>query len=156
MDINLNNLYVNRQLRDERKAAADEAKAVAEASAAWANYQEKLQWYREQAAFVDGMENEIRSIVIHDYDGDKHPYPGVEIKTFTVITVTDQKAAVKWAGENAPACVKLDEVKFKKVAEALDLPFVSKSTENRVQIASDLSYYLKESSNEEPDKSTRD
>ena len=53
----------------------------------------------------------------------------------------DEKQAKQWAAENAPGIVTLNKSKFNKVVKELELDFVVKDEEYKVQIASDLSEY---------------
>jgi hypothetical protein len=75
--------------------------------------------------------------------GDKNVLPGVQIKEFEVVRITDERAAIKWAAENIPAAVQLKRSDFDKVVKVMgDTPFAVVETEPRAQIATNLKEIL--------------
>jgi len=92
---------------------------------------------------VDRVEELIRSIAYDRFvsDHNKNPVDGIKIKEFSTITILDENEAKRWATENAPSIVTLNKSKFNSAVKALELPFVEKGIEYKVQIASDLSIY---------------
>ncbi len=98
-------------------------------------------------ARVDGMAGGIRDRVETEFrlsaePRDTKPYDGIQLKKFTIVTITDEQAAKEWVAENAPGCIAIKKAPFNKVAKALgSLEFVDITTEYRAQIASDLSMY---------------
>lgn len=97
-----------------------------------------------QSSEIEQLEKEIRELAVAQFDGqNKKPFKGIEIKEFSVVKVLDEKKALIWASQNAPSILKLDQAKFKKAVENLELDFVEKGVEYKGQIASDLSEYLK-------------
>lgn len=113
-----------------------------ENSMLWKDLQLEIDIRKHLETETSELEALIKQEAVAAFDGNKHPLTGIEIKSFSVVTITDQKSALKWIAENAPTCLKIDEGKFKKIADTLELPFVDKKDENRAQIASDLSSYL--------------
>ncbi len=100
-------------------------------------------------ARVDGLAGGIKDRVETEFrlfakPRDTKPYEGIQLKKFTVVTITDEQAAKEWVAENAPSCIAIKKAPFNKVAKALgSLEFVDITTEYRAQIASDLSMYEK-------------
>lgn len=86
------------------------------------------------------IEEKIRNLVKWQYedDGNKRPHQKVEVKIFNVVEITDEREAVAWASKNDPSAITLNVKKFTSDVKNLDLPFLSKREEPRVQIASDL------------------
>lgn len=78
-------------------------------------------------------------------DHNKKPGNGVEIKTFTVLHYNPVEA-LAYCKSSLPAALSLNVKSFEAVAKTGALPetVVKIAEENRVQIASDLSAYLKE------------
>lgn len=119
-------------------------KAILENSHEWIDYQDALNNVRGLEQQESILANEIREVAVQTFDGtNKKPIYGIEIKEFSVIKVLDEKKALIWASQNAPSILKLDQAKFKKAVENLELDFIEKGVEYRGQIASDLSEYLK-------------
>lgn len=115
-----------------------------EKTSEWIVFQKTLDLQKRFSIEMEELEKEIRDIAVQIFDGqNKKPVHGIEIKEFSVIKVLDEKKALIWASQNAPSILKLDQTKFKKAVENLELDFVEKSVEYRGQIASDLSEYLK-------------
>lgn len=83
----------------------------------------------------------VRTVADEVYaaNGEKKPAPGVEIKLFETISY-DQQAAFAWAQQTKLALIpeQLDVKAFEKIAKATPLPFVTKGSEARVSIATDL------------------
>ena len=104
-----------------------------------------LKTLREQIAQINeelaDVEDRARKAAVLAYQdsGERKPLPGSEVKMYATVTITDERAALKWAAENAPATVKLDTTKFNAAVKLLDLPFITKGEEPRGTIASDLS-----------------
>lgn len=99
---------------------------------------------------VDTLEKSIKTIALEeniDEDGackEKHPHDAIEIKTFTVVEIPDEKAVAEWCLTKLPACLKLDKAKAERAAKQGFIPnnLAPVTTEFRAQIASDLSKYL--------------
>lgn len=128
----------------EYKAISDISKIALEGTHEWIVYQNNLNNVRGLEQQESILANEVREISVQIFDGtNKKPVHGIEIKEFSVIKVLDEKKALIWASQNAPSILKLDQAKFKKAVENLELDFVEKGVEYRGQIASDLSEYLK-------------
>lgn len=70
------------------------------------------------------------------------PADGVKIKHFDIVTITDEKVAKVWLANNAPSCLSIKKSDAERILKALELDFVTKSEEFRVEIATDLSGYL--------------
>jgi len=108
-----------------------------------------LQTYKEKQAGIkkdiDEVTNHIKDEVLAEYSGeDTKPYDGVQIKTFTIVEVKDEKKAKIWAAQNAPSLISISKSKFDKAVKELELDFIEIGEEYRVYLASDLSAYLEE------------
>lgn len=72
---------------------------------------------------------------------DKHPTPGVDIKVFTELEY-DKSLALDYCREHLPSALKLDSVKFERVAKVLAeeplLSFVKQHETPRAEIRRDL------------------
>jgi membrane-bound lytic murein transglycosylase MltF len=117
-----------------------EKKEMIEATDLWKEYTEVRASLTEAQVVVSVLEGEIKKIAVEEYDltKNKRPHPSVEIKLFDDITITDEKAALKWAVENDPSALKLDAKKLAKDAGSLELDFLDKKKEPRAQIATKL------------------
>ena len=137
------------ELQNARKSVALLERTVEQAQLALEQAEEykTLQYFKERLTETktrtDEMADEIRTEAIMQFDGEnKKPYDGIQIKEFQTIEVTDEEEAIKWSIDSGQfALVSLVTSKFNKIAKVLDLPFVTKGTEYRAQIASDLSMY---------------
>ena len=92
---------------------------------------------------IIGMEGSIRDAALAAFQatGDKHPFPGVEVKVFTTLTY-DPRDALLWAEEHRVA-LQLDKRTFEGIARGptgKSMEFLHTSEEPRAQIASDLSF----------------
>ena len=108
--------------------------------------QQLKEWKKAVQEQSDSVADRIRNDVIREFnrseDKNKKPYDGIQIKEFQTIEVTDEEEVIKWSIDSGQfALVSLVTSKFNKIAKVLDLPFVTKGTEYRAQIASDLSMY---------------
>ena len=114
-----------------------------EATMAYKEVQEARDNVKIMEDEVGRVEDLIRFIVLEEFPshGNKKPYDGIQVKEFSTITIIDENAAKRWATENAPSIVTLNKSKFNSAVKALELPFVEKGIEYKVQIASDLSIY---------------
>lgn len=76
----------------------------------------------------------------------RHPIDGVEIKKFLLITIkpNQEQTAKIWLAQNAPDLLTINNSKFTKAVENLQLPWIDKSDDYRGQIATDLSKYADE------------
>src|SRR3990167_149528 len=89
------------------------------------------------------LETSIRETAVQAFQatGDKHPFPGVEVKVFTTLTY-DPRDALLWAEEHRVA-LQLDKRTFEGIARGptgKSMEFLHTSEEPRAQIASDLSF----------------
>jgi len=92
---------------------------------------------------VSRVEELIRSVAYEQFVSDQNtnPFDGIKIKKFSIVRILDENEAKRWATENAPSIVSLNKSKFNRAVKELELPFIQKDNEYRVQIASDLSIY---------------
>lgn len=77
--------------------------------------------------------------------GEKQPHPAVQVKTYTVVNITDAAKALEYARQHLTIAVKLDAAEYKRVAKELrvsTLPYAEVVEEQRATIAKDLSGYL--------------
>ncbi len=89
-------------------------------------------------------------------DGDKHPWPGVVVKMYTVVEY-DPKEALAWAKVNAPSFLRLNKSAFEKAAKVNLTGLVAQvKKEPRATIARDLSQYLPEPGEPEPVEDDRE
>lgn len=97
----------------------------------------------EASAEVDKLEAEIKALAIANFDGNKTPANGLVIKVFQVVTM-DEKSAREWAFINYRPALKLDKTAIEKAAKDGTVPaeIATVTSENRAQLASDLSEYL--------------
>ena len=72
----------------------------------------------------------------------KHPWPGIDVKHFDIVKIIDEKKALAWAVQNMPSALKLNVSTLEKGVKALELDFIEKTDEYKVQIASNLGGYL--------------
>lgn len=146
---------VNKRHQERVKATAA-AKKKLEESELYKEYEKAQNAAKSTSNLVDSLKALIREQALREFEetGDKTPVKGVQIKSFSIVSVTDDKTAKKWAAENAPLLLSLDLNKFRKAVENLDLPFVVKGVEHRAEIASDLSMYLPEQKQEVSDASS--
>ena len=111
--------------------------------AAWdiAN-QNMLQELAQAQADLELEETELRdaAVIAFKGTGERKPAPGVEVKVFDVFDYLPGDA-LKWAKEHGLA-LKLDVGVFEAIAKAQVIPFVTKRTEPRAQIARDLEKVL--------------
>lgn len=127
-----------------QKGLVEKLQKKLELTEEWISLQEEKEQLKGLSVVVEQLEEEVRDLAHSLFDGqNKKPFIGIEIKEFSVVKVLDEKRALVWASQNAPSILKLDQTKFKKAVENLELDFVEKGVEYRVQIASDLSEYLK-------------
>jgi hypothetical protein len=82
------------------------------------------------------------AMMVYEENGNKGAAIGVTVKMFKTMTY-DKAAAETWLRANAPALLVVDWKKFESAAVALGAP-VTVGEEPRVQIATDLSAYVKE------------
>lgn len=89
-------------------------------------------------AEIEAMTAEIKTAAVeNDFTTE-----GLTIKNFAIVDY-DPSQAVVWATETKQfSLLKLDTTQFNKVAKALDLDFVTKGSERRAQIATNLSFLL--------------
>lgn len=96
-------------------------------------------------AEVKRLEAEIRQEAVRTYQmfDNPHPYPGVEVKVFTVLTY-EEREALQWAVTHGIALT-LNKRLFEDIAKGptgAEMPFVKISKEARAQLAKDLSKAL--------------
>lgn len=108
----------------------------------------QLDMMRTQAdAEIERLTEEIRMKALEEFNGtnNKHPFGGVQIKFFTVVTIHDEGKAREWCLNNFRPALKLDTKVFEKAAKDGTIPddLVKVEAEPRAQIATDLSEYLK-------------
>jgi len=130
----------------ELKDQSGEQRWQIEQSEIWKIHRETLEMINALNERLNRTMDELKNEVLKNvYDGEnKKPISGVQVKTFKTIEITDEKQAKLWAATNAPSTIKLNEPAFGKAVSALELEFVKKGEENRVQVSSDLSEYLNE------------
>ena len=106
---------------------------------------ETNEFIKNTGSEIDMLEKEIKEESVLIFDGvNRNPFPGIQIKEFHPVSILNMVQAFQWASQNAPFTLKLDEIKFKKAVENLELIFIEKKTEYRGQIDSDLSVLLDE------------
>ena len=104
---------------------------------------------KDAKAEVAQLEQTIKSqaylewLQLPDHAENKHPFPGIDVKRFEIVKVIDEKKALAWAVQNMPSALKLNTSTLEKGVKALELDFIEKGEEFRVQIASNLDEYLK-------------
>jgi len=104
---------------------------------------ETNEFIKNTGSEIDILEKEIKEESVLIFDGvNRNPFPGIQIKEFHPVSILNMVQAFQWASQNAPSTLKLDETKFKKAVENLELTFIEKKTEYRGQIDSDLSALL--------------
>lgn len=91
-------------------------------------------------------ENDARhaAVLAFKETGEKKGVEGAEVKEYTIVEITDKRAALLWAIQNCPDAVTLNESKFARAVERLTLPFIKVDKEPRGTIASDLTNLLEE------------
>jgi len=139
-------LNLLRKQIENQKFQIDKAEEVLEASAMFMTVKSLKEHLTDLNNEADELADEIREDALLEFDlsedKNKKPYDGIQIKEFQTIEVTDEEEAIKWSIDSGQfALVSLVTSKFNKIAKVLDLPFVTKGTEYRAQIASDLSMY---------------
>ena len=103
-----------------------------------------------KSLLVDELERDVKNWGIANFDGqNKKVHAKVNIKTFDVSKVTyDKNKARNWCISNFTPALKLDEKLFENSALDGTIPAeiatVTFATEDRAQIASDLSEYLEQ------------
>lgn len=147
LEIKLGQLARTRLAKIAAQKSLDECKELLEDTDEWKSVEDAKEWLNRMSEQQELEEKEIRILsnlhFSNDETANKKPFKGIEIKEFSIIKVLDEKKALIWASQNAPSILKLDQTKFKKAVENLELDFVEKGVEYRTQIASDLSEYLK-------------
>ena len=108
----------------------------------------QLDQMRTQAdAEIERLSEEIRMKALEEFNGtnNKHPFEGVQIKFFTVVSIPDEAKAREWCLSNFRPALKLDLKVFEKSAKDGTIPadLAKVEAEPRAQIATDLSEYLK-------------
>ena len=93
---------------------------------------------KESIAELEVAESALRGkgIVLYQATGNKHPYPGVEVKVLVGIEYSEADA-LAWAKEHEIA-LRLDKVAFEKLAHATPIPFVTYFERPRCDLARDL------------------
>jgi seryl-tRNA synthetase len=139
-------LNLLRKQIENQKFQVEKAEEVLEASAMFLTIKSLKEHLADLEVEADELADEIREDALLEFDlsedKNKKPYDGIQIKEFQTIEVTDEEEAIKWSIDSGQfALVSLVTSKFNKIAKVLDLPFVTKGTEYRAQIASDLSMY---------------
>jgi hypothetical protein len=129
-------------------ARVQDAEASAKDTPQWEAYENALDVRGIIGADIEKLEAEIKAEAVDKFIGfaiGKKPFEGLEIKTFTVVKVIDEKAAREWAMKNFTPALKLDTKAIEKAGKENLTPdgLVEITTEHRAQIASDLSGYLK-------------
>ena len=100
-------------------------------------------WLRESQEQIARLTTQLRleALEVYEATGNKKPWPGVQIKMYTVVEFNEVEAR-NWCLEHADSFLKLDTTSFKKTAENLVGAPVTITREPRISIASDLSQYL--------------
>lgn len=142
-------LAINRQQAEELRIKRSKLDDEIEQSFLGRELERTQQLLNDVTLATAQLESTIRSqaylewLELPDHLENKHPFPGIEVKHFeTQIKVLDIKKALTWAVENMPSAVKLDVKTLEKGVKALELDFIEKSEEYKVQIASKLDEYL--------------
>lgn len=143
MKDNLELLAYERQKLARLKDELSKKQDYLEATMAYKEVQEARDNVKIMEEEVSRVEELIRSVILEEFPShnNKKPYDGIQIKEFSTITILDENAAKQWATVNAPSIVTLNKSKFNSAVKELELPFVQKGIEYKVQIASDLSMY---------------
>lgn len=125
-----------------RAAAEAIAARVTEANEAFAAaHAALLAEHKVAKAEVEAAEAALRSAALTAHTvTDETKFPGCEVKQYAVLDYAPD-AALAWAKESGLALA-LDKKAFEKIASATDIPCVTKRTEPRVTIKSDLSAFL--------------
>lgn len=98
-------------------------------------------------AEIERVTEEIRMKALEEFNGtkNKHPFDGVQIKFFTIVSITDETRAREWCLMNFRPALKLDAKVFEKAVKDGTIPadLAKVDVEPRAQISTDLSDYLK-------------
>jgi len=125
-----------------------QAKKIIEKAKASDEYQNCTKEKIKAEGLVEELEQVVNDWALANFDGsNKKPHLKVSIKTFdTSAAKYDPKKATEWCLKNFTPAVKLDAKVFEKAVLDGSVPeevaTVVSATENRVQIAADLSDYL--------------
>lgn len=131
-------------LKIAREKAAfyrDETKAIIENAKQSPNYQLADQSAREAADLVANLEAKIKESALADFkvDGNKHPFPKIEIKMRKVFKVVDPARVLAWVKTSLADALVYDEKKVKDYATKIGPVEGTELTEEaQVQIASEL------------------
>lgn len=112
---------------------------VNELRAAWeAAHEPELTAQRMARAAVVEAEEALRAaaIALHGINQDKHPGPGVEIKTYATLDYSFEDA-LAWAKKSDMALT-LDRSAFEQIAKATRISFVRYGEQPKAQLASDM------------------
>lgn len=143
----LKELATRRQDLETTKKELESKKIDLQLTPEWLAVERFTRCVNEDKEAIEALEVEIKlqgtMAFLENPTLGRKPVKGIEVKEFSIIKVLDEKKALIWASQNAPSILKLDQTKFKKAVENLELDFVEKGVEYRTQIASDLSEYLK-------------
>ena len=122
-------LKAKRDLLEDELVVTALAREVADIRAACASRQEA----------IASLEGEIKDATLSEYQraGEKHPWPGVTIKTFSVVKSDDLRAE-RWCRKMAPCLLLLDTKAYAKAFPYLLGAPGCLEEEPRAQIDTDL------------------
>jgi hypothetical protein len=154
MENNLRQLSINRKKVLSLKEMEKTFQKSLEQTPQYVNLQQLKDKIKALQTAIGYQEDEIKEQAVSEFrssrDKNTKPYNGIQIKTFKVVRILDERKAKKWAGEHAPGTLSIKKSEMNKIAKALGtLEFVEIYPEWRAQIASDLSMY-----EDNPDTST--
>lgn len=90
---------------------------------------------------IERLENAVKEYALQQYanDGNKHPHPKVEIKSFKTFKVLDPLAVRAWCLTDLPGALDVNLKKVEKYGKDFGaVPGTEISTEERVQLAKEL------------------
>jgi len=129
-----------------RVAAAKEAVAKQQAYLEMTAQYKAVQQAREEAEVLSRTEDSLYQAVrdlgvtIYEDTGEKHPHPAVEIGLYDHLDY-DPDVAFEHCRLHLLNAIKLNKVKFEKVAKAAEFDFVTISKVPRASVSTDLSEY---------------
>lgn len=140
----LASLAVARQQADVTKS---ECEAILEAARASAEYKTADFCRKLAVTMVENLTAAIKTRAATQYDGNKHPFAGVDIQEKQVAILTDEVQARKYAIEQAPRLISVDWKGLEKIAIKLnqtpaELRFYDVRRVPVATIAGDLAQYL--------------
>lgn len=138
--------YLNEHLDALKAARARHAEAKAEQEKMLADFQasEKWQSLSIERAFanteIENLESNIRLTALELHEASMELPDRVQVKNFTVVTITDELKAKDWCIAHFTPALKLDSKVFEKAAKDGNIPadLAEVTKEARAQIATKL------------------